>query len=35
VSQAPFLTAEWRHVAMLNYEVEQSALFDLARSAGY
>jgi hypothetical protein len=26
VSEAPFLTAEWRHVAMLNYEVERSAL---------
>jgi uncharacterized protein YqjF (DUF2071 family) len=26
---APFLRAEWRHVAILNYEVERSALADL------
>jgi len=26
MSEAPFLTAEWRHVAMLNYEVGRSAL---------
>ena len=27
--RAPFLTAEWRHVAILNYEVERSALAPL------
>ena len=27
--RAPFLTAEWRHVAILNYEVERSAMAPL------